>query len=115
MLVPPASSVGDFVRDISLFRLIEIIEMPRQISHGTESGDEQEESNLGGLARDKTREKILDLFQNLLPAREHGLRKRDRRRNEGVISTLVPVCCSLGVSFVSCAQRPLRSLLSISG
>ena len=36
MLVPPASAFGDFVRDISLFRLIVIVEMPRQIPDGTE-------------------------------------------------------------------------------
>jgi hypothetical protein len=103
MLVPPASSVGDFVRDISLFRLIVVIEMPGQISDGTEPGDEQEESTLGGSARDKTREKILDLFQNYLSTVEHGSLERDSmrklwqyaindRRNEAVIWSLVPVC-----------------------
>jgi hypothetical protein len=103
MLVPPASSVGDFVRDISLFRLIVVIEMPGQIPDGTEPGDEQEESTLGGPARDKTREKILDLFQNYLSTVEHGSLERDRmrelwqyaindRRNEAVIWSLVPVC-----------------------
>ena len=103
MLVPPVSSVGDFVRDISLFRLIVVIEMPGQIPDGTEPGDEQEESTLGGPARDKTREKILDLFQNYLSAGEHGSLERgggrdlwqyaiDAEKNEAVIASSVPVC-----------------------
>ncbi len=66
MLVPPASAFSDFVRDIRLFRLIVIVEMPRQIPDGTEPDDEQEESALSGPARDKTREKILDVFQKYL-------------------------------------------------
>jgi hypothetical protein len=77
--------------------------MPGQISDGPEPGDEQEESNLGGLAGDNTREKILDLFQNYLSAREHGSRgvvagetagryAIDERRNQGVISSPVLVC-----------------------
>ena len=104
MLVPPASTLGDFVRDISLFCLIVIVEMPGQVSDGTEPGDEQEQSTLGGPARDKTREKILDLFQNYLSAGEHGSAGawwQERplavcyptaEKNEAVISSLVPVC-----------------------
>ena len=77
--------------------------MPGQISDGTEPDDEQEESKLSGPARDKTREKILDVFQKYLSARENGsMEHRTTRtsgsmlptadRNEGVISSLLPVC-----------------------
>ena len=83
MLVPPASAFGNFVGDISLFRLIVVVEVPWQVCDGTEREDKQEESTLGGPASDKTREKILDVFQNYLSAREHGSTKRGRMRDLG--------------------------------
>jgi hypothetical protein len=125
MLVPPTSAFGDFVRDIRLLRLIEIIEMPGQISDRAEPDDEQEESTLSDPAQDKTREKILDVFQKYLSARENGSMERRRMRdrwkyalhgrgNEEVISSLLPLCDERGVSFGSFARKPRRFLLSIS-
>jgi len=53
MLIPPASSVGDFVRDIGLFCLIEIVEMPRQIRDSAKAHNEQKEGTFHALARKK--------------------------------------------------------------
>ena len=127
MLIPPVSAVGDFVRDISLLGLVVIVEMPRQIADGTEPEDEQEQSTLRGLARDKTREKILDVFQKYLSARENGLawsvrstrrplavccRRREERGSHLVLSP----CLRLSSEFHSdpAARRPRRFLASIS-
>ena len=53
MLIPPASSLGDFVGDIGLFCLIVIVEMPRQIRDGAEAHNEQKEGTFRALARKK--------------------------------------------------------------